>query len=177
MSRLTTIRPEEATGAAAEVFAKIKKAVGKVPNAYATIGTHSPEALSAALAFDAAVDAGTLGKADIEVIKLAVSEHVGCDYCVAAHTLKGKLAGLSSDDMKQVLFHFYNTMEGRRIIEWLADLTVRAPFPHVGSLKESAALAAAKHEARTAVGYALLRAIAEGEQLFAQQRSRHETPA
>jgi uncharacterized peroxidase-related enzyme len=100
MSRLTTIRPEEATGAAAEVFAKIKKAVGKVPNAYATIGTHSPEALGAALAFDAVVAAGTLGKADIEVIKLAVSEHVGCDYCVAAHTLMGKLAGLSSDAMK-----------------------------------------------------------------------------
>ncbi|SHJ76560.1 carboxymuconolactone decarboxylase family protein [Paraburkholderia terricola] len=102
MSRLTTIRPEEATGAAAEVFAKIKKAVGKVPNAYATVGTHSPEALGAALAFDAAVAASTLGKADIEVIKLAVSEHVGCDYCVAAHTLMGKLAGLSSDDMKHV---------------------------------------------------------------------------
>jgi uncharacterized peroxidase-related enzyme len=102
MSRLTTIRPEEATGAAAEVFAKIKKAVGKVPNTYATVGTHSPEALSAALAFDAAVAASTLGKADIEVIKLAVSEYVGCDYCVAAHTLMGKLAGLSADDMKQV---------------------------------------------------------------------------
>lgn len=102
MSRLTTIRPEEATGAAAEVFAKIKKAAGKVPNAYATVGTHSPEALSAALAFDAAVAASTLGKADVEVIKLAVSEYVGCDYCVAAHTLMGKLAGLSGDDMKQV---------------------------------------------------------------------------
>ena len=102
MSRLTTIRPEEATGAAAEVFAKIKKAAGKVPNADATVGTHSPEALSAALAFDAAVAGSTLGKADIEVIKLAVSEYVGCDYCVAAHTLMGKLAGLSGDDMKQV---------------------------------------------------------------------------
>jgi uncharacterized peroxidase-related enzyme len=102
MSRLTTIRPEEATGAAAEVFAKIKKAAGKVPNAYATVGTHSPEALSAALAFDAAVAASTLGKADIEVIKLVVSEYVGCDYCVAAHTLMGKVAGLSGDDMKQV---------------------------------------------------------------------------
>jgi uncharacterized peroxidase-related enzyme len=102
MSRLTTIRPEEATGPAAEVFAKIRKAVGKVPNAYATVGTHSAEALGAALAFDAAVAASTLGKADIEVIKLAVSEHVGCDYCVAAHTLMGKLAGLSADEMKQV---------------------------------------------------------------------------
>jgi len=102
MPRLTTIRPEEATGRAAEVFAKIRKAVGKVPNAYATIGTHSPEALSAALAFDAAVAASTLDKADIEVIKLAVSEYVGCDYCVAAHTLMGKLAGLSADEMKHV---------------------------------------------------------------------------
>ncbi|ESY21513.1 hypothetical protein X749_27850 [Mesorhizobium sp. LNJC391B00] len=73
------------------------------------------------------------------------------------------------DDMKLVLYHFYGNAEGRRIIEWLADLTVRAPFPHVGSMKESAALAAAKHEARTAVGYALLRAIAEGEELWKQQ--------
>ena len=102
MTRLTTISPEAATGAAAEVFAKIKKAVGKVPNAYATIGTHSPEALSAALGFDAAVAAGTLSKPDIEVIKLVVSEHAGCDYCLAAHTLMGKMAGLSPAQMKQV---------------------------------------------------------------------------
>lgn len=102
MTRLNTIRPETATGAAAEVFAKIKKAAGKVPNAYATIGTHSAEALSAALAFDATVAASTLGKPDIEVIKLVVSEHAGCDYCVAAHTLMGKLAGLSGEQMKQV---------------------------------------------------------------------------
>jgi uncharacterized peroxidase-related enzyme len=102
MTRLTAIRPEDATGAAADVFAKIKKAAGRVPNAYATIGSHSPEALSAALAFDAAVSAGTLSKQDIEIIKLAVSEHAGCDYCLAAHTLMGKLAGLSAEQMRQV---------------------------------------------------------------------------
>lgn len=101
MTRLTAIRPEAATGATAEVFAKIQKAVGKVPNAFATIGTHSPEALAAALAFDAAVAASTLSKPDIEVIKLVVSEHAGCDYCLAAHTLMGKLAGLSKEQMKQ----------------------------------------------------------------------------
>jgi len=33
MSRLSTIAPEAATGATAELFAKIKKAAGKVPNA------------------------------------------------------------------------------------------------------------------------------------------------
>ena len=41
MSRFNAIKPEEATGAAAELFGKIKKAAGKVPNAYATIGTYS----------------------------------------------------------------------------------------------------------------------------------------
>jgi uncharacterized peroxidase-related enzyme len=101
MSRLTTLNPKDATGPLAEVFANIKKAVGKVPNAYATIGSQSPEALSAALAFDAAVSKSTLAKADIETIKLVVSELAGCDYCVAAHTLAGKASGLSPEAMKQ----------------------------------------------------------------------------
>jgi uncharacterized peroxidase-related enzyme len=102
MSRLTAIQPEAATGAAAEIFAKIRKAVGKVPNAYATIGTHSPEALGALLGVEATIAAGTLSKADIEAVKLAVSEVAGCDYCVAAHTLAGKFAGLAPDTMKQI---------------------------------------------------------------------------
>jgi uncharacterized peroxidase-related enzyme len=99
MSRLSSIKPEAATGEAAELFAKIRKAVGKVPNAYATIGTHSPAALCSMLATDAAVASGALSKTEI---KLAVSEVAGCDYCVAAHTLVGKIAGLSPDTMKQV---------------------------------------------------------------------------
>jgi uncharacterized peroxidase-related enzyme len=102
MSRLSTINPQEATGATAEVFAKIKKAVGKVPNAYATIGTHSPAALGALLGVEAVLASSSLAKSDIEVIKLAVSEVAGCDYCLAAHTLTGKFAGLSQDTMKQV---------------------------------------------------------------------------
>ena len=54
MSRLTTATLETATGATAEVFAKLKKRVGKVPNAFATIGTHSPDGLQAIFAIDAA---------------------------------------------------------------------------------------------------------------------------
>ncbi|CAG4890138.1 carboxymuconolactone decarboxylase family protein [Paraburkholderia saeva] len=102
MSRLSAINPAEATGAAADVFAAIKKAVGKVPNAYATIGTHSPAGLAAMLGVDGVISAGSLEKADVETIKLAVSEVAGCDYCIAAHTLMGKFAGLSQEAMKQV---------------------------------------------------------------------------
>ncbi len=101
-SRLSALKPEEATGATADLFAKIRKAVGKVPNAYATIGTHSPAALGAMLAVDGVVAGGALSKPDIEAIKLAVSEVAGCDYCVAAHTLAGKFAGLSAQTMQQV---------------------------------------------------------------------------
>ena len=38
MSRLADIREQDATGKAADIFAGIKKAMGKVPNAYLTIG-------------------------------------------------------------------------------------------------------------------------------------------
>jgi uncharacterized peroxidase-related enzyme len=102
MSRFNAIKPEEATGAAAELFGKIKKAAGKVPNAYATIGTYSPAALGAALSLDAVLASSSLSKQDVEAIKLAVSEVAGCDYCIAAHTLVGKFAGLSPEAMKQV---------------------------------------------------------------------------
>lgn len=102
MSRLSAIKPDAATGETADLFAKIRKAVGKVPNAYATIGTHSPAALGAMLATDAVIGAGALSKADIETVKLAVSEVAGCEYCVAAHTLAGKYAGLSPETMKEV---------------------------------------------------------------------------
>ncbi|WP_186101930.1 carboxymuconolactone decarboxylase family protein [Burkholderia gladioli] len=102
MSRLSTIAVADATGSTAELFTKIRKAVGKVPNAYATIGTHHPEALAAMLGIDAILAGGTLSKAEIETIKLAVSENAGCDYCIAAHTLAGKFAGLSPEAMRQI---------------------------------------------------------------------------
>ncbi|MDN7749401.1 carboxymuconolactone decarboxylase family protein [Burkholderia gladioli] len=102
MSRLSTLAVADATGSTAELFTKIREAVGKVPNAYATIGTHHPEALAALLGIDAILAGGTLSKAEIETIKLAVSENAGCDYCIAAHTLAGKFAGLSPEAMRQI---------------------------------------------------------------------------
>lgn len=69
-------------------------------------------------------------------------------------------------DMKKFLAAFYRTQQGREFFQWIADLTVRAPFPHVGTLRETAALAGAKHEARAAVGYVLFAAIAEGDALL-----------
>lgn len=102
MSRLSTPAVETATGETAAIFAQIKKAAGKVPNTYAAIGAHGPAALKAMLNADAVLAGGSLGKLDLETIKLAVSAAVGCDYCEAAHSVLGKLAGLKPDVLKQI---------------------------------------------------------------------------
>jgi uncharacterized peroxidase-related enzyme len=95
MTRLHTIAPADAIGPAATLFGAIKNAIGMVPNAYATVGSNSPVALKAALGLDAALRDTSLTAKHGEIIKLAVSATVGCDYCVAAHTLMGKKAGLT----------------------------------------------------------------------------------
>ncbi|OON59474.1 alkylhydroperoxidase [Massilia sp. KIM] len=99
MTRLYSQPVSDATGAAAQLFTAIKGAIGKVPNAYRDIGSNSPVTLESALTLDANLKKSTLSARDVEVIKLAVSETNGCDYCVAAHTLMGKMAGLSPESM------------------------------------------------------------------------------
>jgi AhpD family alkylhydroperoxidase len=102
MSRIAVAPPNTATGATAEVYADIKKAIGNVPNAFAAIGAHGPAALKAILQADAVLASGTLGKQDQEAIKLVVSGIAGCDYCVAAHSLLGKVAGLAPESLKRI---------------------------------------------------------------------------
>ncbi len=90
MTRIVTPSVESATGATAEVYAQIKKAVGKVPNTFVAIGAHGPAALKAILQADAVLAASSLSKQDQETIKLLVSEVAGCDYCVAAHSCSAR---------------------------------------------------------------------------------------
>jgi uncharacterized peroxidase-related enzyme len=102
MARLTVPSLQSATGATAEIYAQIKKAIGNVPNTYAAIGAHGAAALKAMLAADAVLASGSLSKRDQETIKLVVSEAAGCDYCVAAHSLLAKLAGLKPEDLRTI---------------------------------------------------------------------------
>jgi uncharacterized peroxidase-related enzyme len=102
MSRIEIPAIETATGATAEIYGQIKTSIGGVPNTLAALGHLTPAGLKAFLNADGVLGAGSLGKKDLETIRLVVSENAGCDYCVAAHTAIGKLAGLSSETMKQV---------------------------------------------------------------------------
>ncbi|KAF1047382.1 MAG: hypothetical protein GAK35_00713 [Herbaspirillum frisingense] len=99
MPRLSTQPITEATGQAAQLFTAIKSAVGAVPNAYAGMGMLSPVALESVLHLDGALRKSSLSAKEIETVKLAVSQKAGCDYCLAAHTLMGKKAGLDASAM------------------------------------------------------------------------------
>lgn len=102
MSRIQIPAVNTATGATAELYANIKKAVGAVPNTYAALGALSPAGLGAVLGADAALAAGSLSKQDQEVIKLLVSNLTGCDYCETAHFMIGKMTGLSVEVLQSI---------------------------------------------------------------------------
>ena len=127
MSRIPLIPADQVSEPAAALFSQIRKAMGKVPNAYATIGAYSPAALGLMLSADAALAQGALSRQEIEAIRLAVSDINGCDYCVAAHTMVGRKAGLAPESMKQIregddtgdakrdaLLHFVRTVQMTR---------------------------------------------------------------
>ncbi|SEI67505.1 carboxymuconolactone decarboxylase family protein [Paraburkholderia diazotrophica] len=99
MGRLNSQSVSEATGQAADLFAGIKRAVGMVPNAYVDIGTNSPAALQVLLSTGDALGKGALSRKEVEAIKLAISGVADCDYCLAAHSLAARKAGIAADDI------------------------------------------------------------------------------
>lgn len=92
MSRLTTIDPATATGHVKEVFDGALK--GKHFNIFKAMA-NSPAALDAYVNLSGAVAHGGLTAAERELIQLTVGQANQCDYCVAAHTLIGKMSGLT----------------------------------------------------------------------------------
>lgn len=98
MARLNVVTHEQAHGPTKDLYDALKRAVGGVPNIYQGIGNSAP-ALGAVLGVDGALKGGSLSGAEIEAIKLVVSEAYGCTYCLAAHSMLGKMAGLTEEEV------------------------------------------------------------------------------
>lgn len=103
MSRIAIPALASATGATADVYAQVRKiAGGTVPNLFAALGHLAPATLAAVLNAEGVLAESSLSKQDLETIKLLVSVETGCDYCVAAHSLLGKMTGLSQDALRAI---------------------------------------------------------------------------
>lgn len=81
------------------IFDNLNKALGFVPNLYATYA-NSDTALENYLNFANAKT--SLSAKEKEVVNLAVSEVNSCIYCLSAHTAIGKMNGFSEDQILEL---------------------------------------------------------------------------
>lgn len=96
-ARIPPVTLASAPDEAKPILEGIKKAIGMVPNLYATLG-HSPAALRGYLALSESLQAGKLSAREAELLALHVSELNGCSYCLSAHTALAARAGASPED-------------------------------------------------------------------------------
>jgi uncharacterized peroxidase-related enzyme len=98
MSRVQLIDPAHTTPNRKALLDQVNGAFGATPNMFKAVA-NSPAALQSMWSAFGALGAGVLGTKLGEQIAVAVAERNRCEYCLAAHTLLGKNAGLSADDM------------------------------------------------------------------------------
>lgn len=99
MARIQPINRNEATDQLAVTLDNVKAKLGKVPNLFATFA-QSEAVLNGYLAFSESLKQGLLSPAQREIVALAIGQTNNCQYCVSAHTLLGKGAGLSSESIQ-----------------------------------------------------------------------------
>jgi AhpD family alkylhydroperoxidase len=99
MTTINVPTREDVSPANQAIFDKLKSSLGMVPNLYATLA-HSEHALGNYLAFQNA-KSSIVGKAR-EVVNLVVSQVNACEYCLAAHTVIGKMNGLTDEQILEV---------------------------------------------------------------------------
>ncbi len=99
MSTFNVPKREEVNSKNQTIFDHLKKAVGFVPNLYATYA-HSENALENYLNLSNART--SLSAREKEVVNLAVSQVNNCIYCLSAHTAIGKMNGFNDDEILEL---------------------------------------------------------------------------
>jgi uncharacterized peroxidase-related enzyme len=98
MERITPVNPQATQGRAKELLDAVKARLGIIPNMTRLMAV-SPAVLEAYVGFVGALGHGVLPVRVREQLALNVGEANHCDYCVSAHSLLGKHAGLSERDI------------------------------------------------------------------------------
>jgi uncharacterized peroxidase-related enzyme len=99
MPRISPIDTASADAAVKATLSAVKTKIGMVPNLFSTFA-QSPTVLNGYLALSDALSKGALTAMQRAIIALAVAQANACHYCLSAHTLMGKGAGLSSEGIR-----------------------------------------------------------------------------
>ncbi len=81
------------------IFDRFQKALGFVPNLYATMA-YSDTGLENYVSFQNAKT--SLSKREKEIVNILASQQNGCRYCQSAHTVIGKMNGFADDEILEI---------------------------------------------------------------------------
>lgn len=98
MSRIAALDPARTQGKTREILGAVDKMLGVTPNLF-RVAAQAPSVLEGLVGLSGATSKGALGGGVREAIALAVAEANGCDYCLSAHSVLGKGAGLTEADI------------------------------------------------------------------------------
>ncbi|MEV0296609.1 carboxymuconolactone decarboxylase family protein [Nocardia sp. NPDC050710] len=98
MSRLPLITAETADTEQAALLTEVKRQLGRVPNLYAALA-NSPATLRGYLSLRDALTGSKLDARTREQLALLVAHENGCDYCIAAHTMRAGRMGFSENEI------------------------------------------------------------------------------
>lgn len=102
------------------IFDNLQKALGFVPNLYATIG-YSKNGLERFLAYQNAKT--TLSNKEKEAVNLIVSQVNGCVYCQSAHLVLGKMNGFSDEQLVDIRKGKATDTKLNSLVQLAADIT------------------------------------------------------
>lgn len=98
MSHITLVDPKNTTADRQILLEQIHSVFGTTPNMFKAVA-NSPAALRSMWGSFGALGAGVIPAKLGEQIAVAVANRNACEYCLAAHTVLGRKAGASTEEM------------------------------------------------------------------------------
>jgi uncharacterized peroxidase-related enzyme len=120
MKKFTVPSRDEVAPANQTIFDNLNKALGFVPNLYATMA-YSENGLGRYLAYQNAKT--TLSNKEKEAVNLVVSEVNNCLYCKSAHTLIGKMNGFTDEQLLDIRLEKADNTKLKALVKLAADIT------------------------------------------------------
>jgi AhpD family alkylhydroperoxidase len=111
---------EDVASANQTIFDNLQKALGFVPNLYATIA-YSENGLSKYLDYQNAKT--SLSNKAKEAVNLIVSQVNGCVYCQSAHLVLGKMNGFSDDQLLDIRKGKSSDAKLNALVQLAAEIT------------------------------------------------------
>ncbi len=111
---------EQVAPANQEIFDNLTKALGFVPNLYATIA-YSENGLTRFLAYQNAKT--TLSNKEKEAVNLIVSQVNGCVYCQSAHLVLGKMNGFNDQQLLDIRHGKSEDAKLNSLVQLASDIT------------------------------------------------------